>query len=205
MEGVVHFLAFLTAVPDFFASETPFQLYFVALKVFIEGLLKLPFTLIAIGTLIFGILDLTTCLFDIFPAVVEVIDMTSIFVMAEPQNHWCVRFEGFDERSVAREGLFEEFELSLSLLEKDSNLTILWETLVVNALAHDDEPETMNHELDEVSEVSLGGGAFLELEEFWSSVGEERQKVDKSLAFENSSDKLILVVWQYKDVCHGLC
>ena len=87
MEGVVHFLAFLTAVPHLFASKTPFQLYFVALKIFIEGLLKLPFALIAIGTLIFGILDLTACLFDIFPAVIEVIDMASIFVMAEPQNH----------------------------------------------------------------------------------------------------------------------
>ena len=87
MEGVVHFLAFLTAVPHFFASEAPFQLYFVALKVFIEGLLKLPFALVAIGTLIFGILDLTARLFDIFPTVIEVIDMASIFVMAEPQNH----------------------------------------------------------------------------------------------------------------------
>ena len=29
--------------------------------------------------------------------------------------------------------------------------------------------------------------------------------MDKSLAFEDSSDKLILIVWQYKNVCHGLC
>ena len=93
------------------------------------------------------------------PTSIEVTDV-AVLIVPEPEDHGAtlveLSLEALQKWGVAREGLLEELELSEGLLQQYRHLAILRQALGVYALAHDHEPETMDYELHEVSEVSLG-------------------------------------------------
>ena len=200
MHPVIWLLAFLTAVIYLLASWTHLQI-------------NLLFTVFDLLTLFFPTLSalwgfaFRVGLFSELAAQVEVIQVAALaIVVTEPKNHGWVWLQSIEEICVAWEYLFDQLILPQHLFERNLNLCVLRQTLMINTMAHNQKPERMHYKPNEMPEVPLFFGfCLLELKNVWSDSEHQLQELLDDLWLNNFLNEAVLIIAQDNDVDDSLC